>query len=109
MGREPGLSLPNTFEVLGSGSPQMLRDRVRPLFYTRMRLGEFDPPAMNPYSSLDLSVVQSPEHRNLSLEAAVKSFVLLKNVRGTLPLQAQDLSRQHLAVSPCTVVGRGTC
>ncbi|NXH96811.1 XYL2 arabinofuranosidase, partial [Pachycephala philippinensis] len=80
------------------GSPQMLRDRVRPLFYTRMRLGEFDPPAMNPYSSLDLSVVQSPEHRNLSLEAAVKSFVLLKNVRGTLPLRARDLSGQRLAV-----------
>lgn len=87
----------------------MLRDRVRPLFYTRMRLGEFDPPAMNPYSSLDLSVVQSPEHRNLSLEAAVKSFVLLKNVRGTLPLRARDLSGQRLAVSPCKGAGRGTC
>ncbi|NWW25406.1 XYL2 arabinofuranosidase, partial [Falcunculus frontatus] len=83
---------------VGSGSLQMLHDRVRPLFYTRMRLGEFDPPAMNPYSSLDLSVVQSPEHRNLSLEAAVKSFVLLKNVRGTLPLRARDLSGQRLAV-----------
>ncbi|NXX09966.1 XYL2 arabinofuranosidase, partial [Larus smithsonianus] len=79
-------------------SLQMLRDRVRPLFYTRMRLGEFDPPAMNPYSALDLSVVQSPEHRNLSLEAAVKSFVLLKNVRGTLPLRAQDLPGKRLAV-----------
>ncbi|XP_039585113.1 probable beta-D-xylosidase 2 isoform X1 [Passer montanus] len=84
--------------AMGNITLQMLRDRVRPLFYTRMRLGEFDPPAMNPYSSLDLSVVQSPEHRNLSLEAAVKSFVLLKNVRGTLPLRAQDLLSQHLAV-----------
>ncbi|NWY35596.1 XYL2 arabinofuranosidase, partial [Pheucticus melanocephalus] len=84
--------------AMGNITLQMLRDRVRPLFYTRMRLGEFDPPAMNPYSSLDLSVVQSPEHRNLSLEAAVKSFVLLKNVRGTLPLRAQDLSSQHFAV-----------
>ncbi|XP_031988485.1 probable beta-D-xylosidase 2 isoform X1 [Corvus moneduloides] len=84
--------------AMGNITLQMLRDRVRPLFYTRMRLGEFDPPAMNPYSSLDLSVVQSPEHRNLSLEAAVKSFVLLKNVRGTLPLRAQDLSGQRLAV-----------
>lgn len=109
MSREPGLSLPSTTEMLGSVSVQMLRDRVRPLFYTRMRLGEFDPPDMNPYSSLDLSVVQSPEHRNLSLEAAVKSFVLLKNVRGTLPLRARDLSGQHLAVSPCNVMGRGIC
>ncbi|KAM7083433.1 uncharacterized protein J5F26_013810 isoform 1-T1 [Ciconia maguari] len=82
----------------GNITLQMLRDRVRPLFYTRMRLGEFDPPAMNPYSSLDLSTVQSPEHRNLSLEAAVKSFVLLKNVRGTLPLRARDLPGKRLAV-----------
>ncbi|KFU89405.1 Beta-xylosidase/alpha-L-arabinofuranosidase 2, partial [Chaetura pelagica] len=72
--------------------------RLRPLFYTRMRLGEFDPPAMNPYSALDLSAVQSPEHRNLSLEAAIKSFVLLKNVQGTLPLRAQDLPGGRLAV-----------
>ncbi|NWQ81877.1 XYL1 arabinofuranosidase, partial [Columbina picui] len=84
--------------AMGNITLQMLRDRVRPLFYTRMRLGEFDPPSMNPYSTLDLSVVQSPEHRNLSLEAAVKSFVLLKNVRGTLPLRAQDLRSQRLAV-----------
>ncbi|NWW54655.1 XYL2 arabinofuranosidase, partial [Pedionomus torquatus] len=84
--------------AMGNITLQMLRDRVRPLFYTRMRLGEFDPPTMNPYSSLDLSVVQSPEHRNLSLEAAIKSFVLLKNVQGTLPLQAQDLPGKRLAV-----------
>ncbi|XP_017683744.1 PREDICTED: probable beta-D-xylosidase 2 [Lepidothrix coronata] len=84
--------------AMGNITLQMLRDRVRPLFYTRMRLGEFDPPEMNPYSALDLSVVQSPEHRNLSLEAAVKSFVLLKNIRGTLPLRAQDLPGQRLAV-----------
>ncbi|NXY00346.1 XYL2 arabinofuranosidase, partial [Centropus bengalensis] len=97
-GWEPGLRPPSTTEVLVSGSSQTLRARVRPLFYTRMRLGEFDPPAMNPYNALDMSVVQSPEHRNLSLEAAVKSFVLLKNVRGTLPLRAQDLSGKRLAV-----------
>ncbi|NWZ25613.1 XYL2 arabinofuranosidase, partial [Asarcornis scutulata] len=82
----------------GNITLETLRTRVRPLFYTRLRLGEFDPPAMNPYSSLDLSVVQSPEHRNLSLEAAVKSFVLLKNQRGTLPLRARDLPGKRLAV-----------
>ncbi|KFO81274.1 Beta-xylosidase/alpha-L-arabinofuranosidase 2, partial [Cuculus canorus] len=82
----------------GNITLEMLRERVRPLFYTRMRLGEFAPPAMNPYSALDLNVVQSAEHRNLSLEAAVKSFVLLKNVRGTLPLRAQDLPGKRFAV-----------
>ncbi|XP_040390848.1 probable beta-D-xylosidase 7 isoform X1 [Cygnus olor] len=84
--------------AMGNITLETLRARVRPLFYTRLRLGEFDPPAMNPYSALDLGVVQSPEHRNLSLEAAVKSFVLLKNQRDTLPLRARDLPGKRLAV-----------
>ena len=64
-----------------------VRERVKPLFYTRMRLGEFDPPSMNPYTRLDLSLIQSPAHRALSLEAAKKSFVLLKNQGGFLPIK----------------------
>lgn len=59
---------------------------VSPLFYTRMRLGEFDPPEHNPYNFLDLSVIQSEEHRAISLTAAMKSFVLLKNKGGFLPI-----------------------
>ncbi|XP_067167499.1 uncharacterized protein [Apteryx mantelli] len=87
-------------EALATGNITLetLRARVRPLFYTRLRLGEFDPPAMNPYSALDLSAVQSPAHRALALEAAVKSFVLLKNAGDTLPLRAQDLRGRRIAV-----------
>ncbi|XP_068773671.1 uncharacterized protein [Struthio camelus] len=84
--------------AMGNVTLETLRARVRPLFYTRLRLGEFDPPALNPYSSLDLSAVQSPAHRTLALEAAVKSFVLLKNVRDTLPLRAQELRGRRVAV-----------
>lgn len=51
-----------------------------------MRLGEFDPPDMNPYNSLDLSVIQSVPHRELSALAAMQSFVLLKN-DGVLPIK----------------------
>ena len=65
-----------------------VRESVKPLFYTRMRLGLFDPPAMNPYSKLDPSaVVQSEAHRRLSLETAMRSFVLLKNSQSFLPLK----------------------
>lgn len=53
-----------------------------------MRLGEFDPPEMNPYSSVNLSVIQSEEHRKLSLTAAAKSMVLLK--------RPSEFSRKHL-------------
>ncbi|KAK7088568.1 uncharacterized protein [Littorina saxatilis] len=62
-----------------------LRDLVRPIFYTRMRLGEFDPPEMNPYRQYDVTdVVESTEHQALAVEAALKTFVLLKN-NGILP------------------------
>ncbi|XP_050394883.1 uncharacterized protein LOC126812504 [Patella vulgata] len=69
----------------GKLTEDMVRSRVKPLFYTRMRLGEFDPPSMNPYTKLDLSVVQSKAHQALALEAAIKSFVLLKNDEQFLP------------------------
>ncbi|XP_060068513.1 uncharacterized protein LOC132548653 isoform X2 [Ylistrum balloti] len=74
-------------EAIESGklTESVVRESVKPLFYTRMRLGEFDPPDMNPYDRLDLSNIQSADHRAKSLEAAMKSFVLLKNVNHLLP------------------------
>ncbi|XP_050419496.1 uncharacterized protein LOC126832672 isoform X1 [Patella vulgata] len=71
----------------GKLSQETISERMKPLWYTRMRLGEFDPPEMNPYRSLDLSIIQSQEHQDLSEEAAMKSFVLLKNLNNTLPLR----------------------
>ena len=49
--------------------------------------GEFDPPSMNPYTSIDMSVVQSPEHQALAMKAAQMTFTLLKN-EFVLPLRA---------------------
>ena len=63
------------------------RDSARPLFYTQMKLGLFDPPDMVPYNKINLSIVQSPEHRELATKAASMSFVLLKNDKNFLPLQ----------------------
>lgn len=65
---------------------ELLVERVKPLFYTRMMLGEFDPPHLNPFLTLNLSVVQSHAHRDLATLAAIQSFVLLKN-DGLLPLK----------------------
>ncbi|XP_071942033.1 uncharacterized protein [Antedon mediterranea] len=64
-----------------------LIDRIKPLFYTRFRLGEFDPVSMNPYTKLDLTNVQSSEHQELAVVAAGKSFVLLKNDQAVLPVK----------------------
>ncbi|KAK3600408.1 hypothetical protein CHS0354_026641 [Potamilus streckersoni] len=71
----------------GKLSEDIVIERVKPLFYTRMRLGEFDPPAMNPYTQYNLSYIQSPGHRQLAVNAAMKSFVLLKNSDNLLPLK----------------------
>lgn len=59
---------------------------VSRVFLARFRLGEFDPPEMNPYSQIDESKLDSREHRELSLEAARQSMVLLRNEGGLLPL-----------------------
>ncbi len=63
-----------------------LNQPLRRLFTARFRLGMFDPPAMVKYAQIPLSVNGSPAHRQLALEAARKSIVLLKNDNHALPL-----------------------
>jgi len=61
---------------------------VQRLFEARFRLGMFDPPDRVPWSKLSIADNDTPAHRQLALEAAHKSIVLLKNERGTLPLKS---------------------
>jgi beta-glucosidase len=56
----------------------------------RFRLGEFDPPEMVPYTSIPKEKLDCQEHRDLALEAAQKSIVLLKN-EGLLPLNKEKI------------------
>src|SRR2546427_7341105 len=60
---------------------------VKRLFEARFRLGMFDPPDRVPWSKLTLADNDTPAHRQVALEAARKSIVLLKNERNTLPLK----------------------
>jgi len=59
---------------------------VKRLFKARFMLGMFDPEDQVSYSKIPYSVVGSENHLKLSLEAAEKSLVLLKN-DGILPLK----------------------
>lgn len=87
----------------GLVTKQLLIDRVKPLFLTRMRLGEFDPPSMNPYNKLNLSVIQSPAHQKLAIKAATQSFVLLKNLNGYLPIKRRFTTVAVSLIKVCNI------
>ena len=59
---------------------------LRRLFVARFRLGLFDAPSKVPYSNFGLDLVANDSHQKLTLEAAEKSIVLLKNDNHLLPL-----------------------
>ncbi len=60
---------------------------VKRLFTARFKLGMFDPPIMVKYAQIQYDVVDCKKHRDLALEAARKSIVLLKNKNNLLPLK----------------------
>jgi beta-glucosidase len=63
--------------------------------WTRFRLGLFDPPEKVPYSNITMKDNDTPESRDLALQIARESLVLLKN-NGILPLNPDKL--KHIAV-----------
>jgi beta-glucosidase len=58
---------------------------VKRLLMARMKLGQFDPAEKVHYAQIPLSVLDCQQHRDLALEAARKSMVLLENKNNTLP------------------------
>lgn len=66
---------------------QAIDTAVKRLFTARFKLGMFDPADRVKYAEIPYSVVDSKEHRQLALESARKSIVLLKNDHQLLPLK----------------------
>jgi beta-glucosidase len=60
---------------------------VKRLFMARFKLGMFDKPGNVKYAQIPYNSVDSKPHRELALEAARKSIVLLKNKNNVLPLK----------------------
>ena len=79
------LSLPAALKQ-GLVSEADIDRAVKRVLEARFRLGMFDPPDKVPYARIPYSVVDSREHRELSLQAARESIVLLKNANHLLPL-----------------------
>jgi beta-glucosidase len=82
---EAFLSLPAAVKD-GQVSEAQVDAALTRLFRARFRLGMFDPPDSFAYGRIPFSEVNSPAHRQLALEAARESIVLLKNA-GLLPLK----------------------
>jgi beta-glucosidase len=59
----------------------------------RFLLGEFDPPASVPWSTLPASILEDRPHLELAREAARQSLVLLKNEGNLLPLDKSKIRR----------------
>lgn len=60
---------------------------LKRLFRAKFLLGMFDPPEMVPYTTIPYEVNDSETHRQLALQAARKTLVLLKNDKKILPLK----------------------
>ncbi|KAI1103547.1 glycoside hydrolase family 3 protein [Jackrogersella minutella] len=53
-------------------------------------LGYFDAPQAQPYRQITFDAVNTPESQNLARRAATSGITLLKNLKGTLPLQTSS-------------------
>lgn len=60
---------------------------LKRIFTARFKLGIFDDSAQVAWAKIPYSTVDQQSHRQLALEAARKSMVLLKNDHNTLPLK----------------------
>ena len=82
---------PHLAEAVRRGllSEKDLDTALERLFEARFRLGMFDNPAGVPWTQIPYSVVNSEDHRQLALQAARESIVLLKNEGNLLPLKKE--------------------
>jgi beta-glucosidase len=81
--------LPGAFEK-GYIDEETLDKAVTRLFRARFRLGEFDPPEMVPYSDIPADRLDCQQHRDLALEVARQTLILLKNDE-VLPLNRDSI------------------
>ncbi|MFO8008905.1 MAG: glycoside hydrolase family 3 C-terminal domain-containing protein [Candidatus Brocadiia bacterium] len=96
-----GGTFPHLMEALERGliEEETVDRSLRRLLEARFRLGMFDPPERVPYARIPEDVVDCAGHRELALQMARESIVLLKNEGDLLPLP-KDLKRIAV-VGPC--------
>lgn len=91
------LLLSATKDLVANGSLELstLQSRVQSVLGVKWDLGLFDDPYVSPATD-PVQIVNS--NRNLTLEAAQKSIVLLENRNSTLPLKPEEQSITNVAL-----------
>ena len=75
----------------GLVSAEAIDRSVRRLLKTRFKLGMFDPEDRVPFNKIPYDVNDCEEHRQLALQVARESMVLLKNKDSFLPLDKDEI------------------
>lgn len=85
-----GDSYPALIGAVGQGlvSESQIDRSVERLMLARLKLGMFDADSLVPWSKISSNVIDCDAHRDLALQSAQKSLVLLKNEANLLPLSA---------------------
>ena len=89
-------SLPEAVKE-GKITEEQINTSLRRLLQARFELGDFDPDSLVEWTKIPMSVVASEAHKQLALDAARKSIVLLKN-DGILPLENRKSANGRIAV-----------
>ncbi len=75
----------------GMISEETIDKAVKRLYKTRFKLGMFDPEESVPFNKIPYEVNDCAEHRQLALQTARESIVLLKNRDNLLPLDKDKI------------------
>ena len=88
-GYREGQAFPSLVDAVHQGliKESEIDTALRRLFRARFKLGMFDPPSSFSYGQIPITEVNSPDHRQISLQAARESIVLLKNQNHIMPLK----------------------
>ena len=89
-------SLPEAVKE-GKITEEQINTSLRRLLQARFELGDFDPDTLVEWTKIPMSVVASEAHKQLALEAARKSIVLLKN-DSILPLENRKSAKGRIVV-----------
>jgi len=66
---------------------------LKRLFSVRLRLGMFDPKKRVPFSKIDSTYLEKPEHKALALKMAQQSIVMLRNENNLLPIDKKAVKK----------------